>query len=353
MGTILSTLSEHVFRMNMTPEVMIGLVLAIPFFLQYYKEAMDRYATEKGRRVILGRIEQNEQKVVLRKHRTLMCGTIPDLVPSSQDSVSTAVASNTAKAVQSRALVEDHVFVLPRMVTVEQQSEDECPPSPLKSPSTAQEVGTPLVSEHDASSSPVESVSMDSNDYEDSTLDSPAPSEALSTKDYLESIARTLSKKARDADHADKVGIAQALMELGDILAKEEKNAAAMRVFKRAELVQRMLIEETIAAVALAMDQQAKLHQKHGNRFLARVYGNMAKELQIRPSPTNLKMSIQLHHQHKLNHESYDSKELKSLNKKLDRRIKRASAEAMPIVLNLKAQAQCSTALLKDTELRN
>lgn len=340
--------------MNMTHEVMLGLALAIPFFLQYYKEAMDRYSTKKGQHVMMGRIERHEQNVLLLKHRSLMCGTIPDLVPSSQDSVSTAVASNTAKAVQSRAPVEDLVFVLPRMVTVEQLSDDECPESPLRSPSTAQEIGTPFVTEHVVSSTSVESLSMDSNDHDDYIFEkTPATSVSISTKDYLESIARTLSKKARHADHADKVGIAQALVELGDILAKDVKNAAAMRVYKRAELVQRMLVEETIAAVASAMGQQAKLHKKNGNEFLARVYGNMAKELKGKPSPANLRMTIQLHHEHKLRHESCDSKELKSLNKKLDRRIKRASAEAMPLVQNLRAQALCSKALMKSADLRN
>ena len=334
--------------MNLTHEVVLGLVLAIPFFIQYYKEAVDRYSTKKGQVVMMARVEEHQQKVLLLKHRSLICGTIPGLVPSSQDSVSTAVASNTAKAVQSRDLTKDHVFILPRMVTVEQQQGAEYTLSPLKSPTptpTTQEKSTPAAAAEHVASVPVESAYFDSTTCESCVLETPAPAASMSTKDYLESIARTLAKKARDADHADKVGIAQALVELGDILAKEEKNASALRVYKRAEVVQRILIEETIAGVASAMGQEAKHHQKHGNEFLANVYGNMAKELKVNPSPTNLRMTIQLHHEHKVRDELNNSKELKSLNKKLDRRIKRASAEAMPLVQNLRAQARCSTAV--------
>ena len=174
----------------------------------------------------------------------------------------------------------------------------------------------------------------------------------MSHTDYVESVARSLAKKASHADHSDKVGIATALMELGSILANDEKNASALKVFKRAEVVQRILIDETIASVASAMDQQAKHHEKHGNHYLAHLYGNMANELKGNPSPTNLKKTIQIHQGHKVRqgfeHENcadLSCDELRKLNKKLDRRIKRASTEAMPLVQNLREQAKCSSQL--------
>jgi hypothetical protein len=353
MGTTLSVLSQHAFRVHMTHETMIGLMLATPFFIRYLKETMDRYSTNTGSTVLMERIQEYEESsnVKLLNHRSLLTGTIPDLVPSSTDSISTAQAFNAATSVKDREPVEpvDLFPALPKVVHIENQDAE----PPLGSPETVPQESSIL---RGLAQSPV-SVSFEEEGVEciiePSTSLSSFEDELVNTKEclvepstsaYLESVARALAKKARHADHADKVGIAQALVELGGIILKDDQYQGALKVFKRAEVVQKIIIEDTISAVASAMAQQAKYHAKQGNAHLARSYGHMANELGAKPTPQILKKTIELHH----NLKSRDTdKELKSLNKKLDRRLKRASAEAMPLVQNLKTQAKCSSLLRK------
>jgi hypothetical protein len=365
MGTTFSTLADHAVRMNMTHETMIGVILAIPFFLKFYQEALNRYLTKEGQIRMMERIEENHQHqyqvVPLLKHRTLLRGTMPDLVPSSKDSVSTAVASNTARAVKAREMVEpvDLFPVLPStIVTMEQQQLPQETFPNTHSPSAPGQtfaVAAPLEAisfhpndlyQNDHSKQHLEEQSFLKGQSDDDLTEPDEGDEPhQSTADYLESVAQALTKKARHADHADKVGIANALMELGNILWKDRKNQEkTLIILKYAETVQRIIIDETIAAVASAMEEQGKYHETQGNKFLAHVYGNMAKELQVSATPMNLKKSIELHHQHKVRRgddpATSSSKALKSLNKKLDRRLKRASAEAVPLVQNFKTQAQ-------------
>lgn len=376
MGTAFSSLADHAVRMNMTHETMIGVLLAIPFFLKFYQETLIRYSTKEGQLRMMERIEEEHndhhyEVATLLKHRTLVRGTMPDLVPSSMDSVSTAVASNTAKAVKAREMVEpvDLFPVLPStIVTMEQQERQET--FPATTYTTAREFESvpcqPLVA---AAAAPVEAISFQPKEcspqdvqeqelmkgHNDDDLTEPDEDyeQPQSTADYLASVAQALTHKARYADHADKVGIANVLMELGNILGKERKNhAKALAILKHAEAVQRIIVAETIVAVASAMAEQGRYHQRQGNQCLANIYGNMAKELQASATPMNLKKSIELHHQHKVRGDdehtsttSISKKDLKSLSKKLDRRLKRASAEAMPLVQNFKAQAKFNKAL--------
>lgn len=365
MGTTFSTLTDHAVRMNMSHETMIGVLLAIPFFLKFYQEALIRYSTKEGQMRMLQRIEEEQndhqyEVATLLKHRTLVRGTMPDLVPSSMDSVSTAVASNTAKAVKAREMVEpvDLFPVLPStIVTMEQQQF----PTTTTSVGEYESVGVDAISFHpkdryqnDCSPHNLEEHEwMKGHDDDDLTEPDVDDEQPQSIADYLASVAQALTHKARQADHADKVGIANALMELGSILGKERKNRAkALAILKHAEAVQRIVVAETIVAVASAMAEQGRYHARQGNQCLANIYGNMAKELQASATPMNLKKSIELHHQHKVRGEGHHTstpstrnKDLKSLNNKLDRRLKRASAEAVPLVQNFKAQAKFHKAL--------
>jgi hypothetical protein len=149
------------------------------------------------------------------------------------DSVSTAVASNTAKAVKAREMVEpvDLFPVLPStIVTMEQQVRQDA--FPATTYTTAGECESVPCQTLVAAAAPVEAISFQPKDcspqdvQEQELLKGPndddltEPDEDYeqpqSTADYLASVAQALTHKARYADHADKVGIANVLMELGE-----------------------------------------------------------------------------------------------------------------------------------------
>jgi lipopolysaccharide biosynthesis regulator YciM len=165
-----------------------------------------------------------------------------------------------------------------------------------------------------------------------------------STSDYLEKVSKLLSKKAKAVPHSDKRGIADALLDLGQILFQQDKYKKALKVFQRAERVQKLVIDETLQAVASSMAHLAQHHHQAGNGVLARLYETLAMELETSPSAAVLKQSLQHHAQHRAAQGPSPR-----LVHAVDRRLKRASAEAVPLVQTLKLQAHCQELARNDS----
>lgn len=439
----------------MTHETMIGMLLAIPYFVAFFKRSMERHMQKgKGGTIVdsKGSIastsntqglqairEDQEETVHLVGHRSLLCGTIPELLPSSdyscpssQDSVDTIPIANTPAGMEHREIYtvdeEDEqeepamTMMMPQVVhiahtmsadallplAIEGEEEDTVKPSSLKTPLTivpvpfestkklaaaaadAETMDTPRTAATEATTP---TITMRSATLSASSPELSSPTEAFeqpecrlvdhvpfgepetvkedddhniyhdcvepTTAEYLESVSKALAAKAGHADHSSKVGIAQALMELGDILLQQQEHRMASHVFKRAEGVQKAVVQETMQATASAMAQQSKYYKKRNDSRLAKIYGNMAKELSAvsasgkGPSPLVLKRAITLHHEHKptkmptANMTAIIAKELASLTRKLDRRIQRVSAEAAPLGRILMKEALCAAQLIK------
>ena len=157
----------------------------------------------------------------------------------------------------------------------------------------------------------------------------------------METVARTLSKKAKTANHADQIGISEALVQLGEILMKDSKYSSSIKVLERAEHIQKAIITDTILAVASAMKKQGKWHKKHGNQNLAKIYLTTADNLKASPSATNLKKAWDVHASHKPDTRSINrNDEPKEMSIKVERRLKRASTEAAPLAHSLKLLAK-------------
>jgi hypothetical protein len=439
----------------MTHETMIGVLLAIPYFVALFKQSMERHMQKgkEGSTIIdaKGSItstssnqglqairEDQEETAHLVGHRSLLCGTIPELLPSSdyscqssQDLVDTIPIANTPAGIDHREIYtvdeeeEEGPTTIPQVVhiartmsadallplAIEGEEEDEVKPSSLdiseeKNPlmivpvpfesskkladadttdtprTLATEATTPttmrsatLSASSPELSSPTEAAAEqecrlvdhvtfgepETVKEDDLYHDYLEPPEPTSTAEYLKYVSKALASKAGHVGHSGKVGIAQALMELGNILLQQEEHRMASHVFKRAEAVQKAVIQETMQATASAMAKQSKYYKKCNNSRLAKIYGNMAKELYEvspsgkGPSPLVLKRAITLHHEHKpanlptatANMTAAAAKKLASLMRKLDRRIQRASAEAAPLGKILLKEALCAAQMIK------
>lgn len=384
---------------NMSRETMIGVLLAIPLFMQYFNQHMRAIKGSKNPLQVVSTLQkmstlqyasEADSELMVMKTRSLLCGTIPILEPRSDDSVSTVQMSNhkrltntphndndktpmeppteicvemasgrVAQVTPPRAAEEASIEVVP-ILSVEHSAPCVTPePAERKAPIYAPERSVPCVTPDElkpmstpSKQFPVESISVitpetepeeDTSIEEDTSEGSSDSSMNQTTSEYLESVARTLAKRAAKVSHNDKVGIAQAMVELGDILFKDDSHKSAMKVYKRAELVQKIIVDETIASVASAMKGQASYHKKHGNLAFSDLYGNMANELAAHATPANLQKCIKLHHDYKPH--GHVDKEFASLVRKLDRRLKRAGTEAVPLVSTLKKQAACCAAL--------
>jgi hypothetical protein len=395
MGAAISTLANHANEVQMLSyETIMGLVLVIPFFVQYYTATLQSYSDEKQKahKVILSRTSHRKDI----RYTSLLCGTLPmpALVPSSQDSVSTAVMSNTASALRSRlsyCSIDDHKRT-PQEIRFTASNIDDTP-SPLGSPVRKSVIAAKHHSIMDSESMAIEcdllgiphvkqvppnsiaarsslealleasEVRLDSKSYSIPSRSKTSPKS--STSHYLETVARKLSEKAQETKlHSDHVGIAQALLELGDILAQEEQHARALRVYQRAEMVQRMVVHETLVAVTSALRQKAKYHAgQPGHEWLAAKYRSLADELKAHPTPQNLTNALvvrqeerddddELKEKKPIILQQYVSPKEEMINLKLDRRLKRASLEAVPLVRALKEQANCSSAIRKKKSLK-
>lgn len=387
MGSNLSTLSSittHVVD-NMSRETMIGVLLAIPFFVQYFKQHMDAFkkdpsqvvSTLKGMSTLQYYSEQDAEIRVV-KHRSLMSGIIPPPEPSSEDSIATEKISNHKSNKQAYAEVDTippPTEVIIKVSSTKAAEEISMEPVPVLAVEPVRRSAPCVTPEKMAPTMPAVGVELERSvpcvtpeapsplstsfkstpskfpdtvtvmtpetsgetDMEEDTSEESSSSVSKPTCEYLESVSRSLARRARKCSHSDKVGIAQAIVELGNILLKDDAYKSAMNVFKRAEVIQKIIVDETIASVASAMKQQSDYHTKHGNLSLANLYGNMAMDLGSSPSPANLKKCMDLHYDHKPH--GHVDKDFASLVRKLDRRLKRAGAEAAPLVATLKKQA--------------
>jgi hypothetical protein len=381
MGTALSTLASHASEMQvLSYEAIMGLVLVIPLFVQYYKATLQSYSESEAKAHKVISLTTSSRYDI--RYTSLLCGTLPmpALVPSSHDSVSTAVMSNTASALRSRQSQcnkSDDFKMTPQEIHITTQEINESH-SPIRSPmgktlvtaaeslaTECDESGIPLMEEAHPISTPARptlellvETSEKQADSDTSKIRSRSKKKPKSsTFHYLEAVARRLSEKAHETKlHSDHVGIAQALMELADVLAQEEQHARALRVYQRAELVQRMVVQATLQAVASALRQKAKYHaEQPGHVFLAAKYQSLADELKAHPTPQNLTRTLQFRNDERNTRNicQHESPEQESLNQKLDRRLRRASAEAIPLVRSLKEQANCSISKMRKKTLMN
>lgn len=159
------------------------------------------------------------------------------------------------------------------------------------------------------------------------------------TSEYLVTLSIRLAEKSKTADHSDKIGISEVLYQLGEILFNDNKFKDSKAVLQKAERVHKQIIDETMVSVASAMYKQGNYYNEHGNAALGKIYLDTAIQLRQDASPTALGKAWAVHIAHKPKH-CKDS-DLKELLKKVERRLKRASREAKPLVKTLQLQASC------------
>lgn len=159
------------------------------------------------------------------------------------------------------------------------------------------------------------------------------------TSDFLLTLSKRLIKKSKTEDHSGKIGISEVLYQLAEILFKDEKYKESNHLLEKSERLQKEIIDETIVCVASAMYKQGNYYNEHGNAALGKIYLDAAMELRQDASPATLGKAWAVHIAHKPKH--CKDPALKEHVKKVERRLKRASAEAKPLVKILKLKASC------------
>jgi hypothetical protein len=309
-------------------ETMIGVMLAIPFFIRYFMALRDHHLRCKASPSYLVAFEQDEstQKKVdaaireLEWQRDMLKWGKPEplLVPTSPYSSTASLQGD----------MDD--FRL------------ETPPILYKLFPTAEDEEDIVDDSDFALLLPKPSPELsDDCDAETSPLILKSASKATE-RDYLESIASQLYHKAKRATRTDKIGISEALFQLGEILFQEDsKYSSAQRVLQKTERLQKRIIRETLVAVGTAMTEQAEYYDKHGMPELALVYQQTAESLrQGKAGPKELSRAWEIHRLvgKKVQPER---KELRSILKRVERRLKRASKEALALSQTLKMEADC------------
>ena len=159
------------------------------------------------------------------------------------------------------------------------------------------------------------------------------------TSEYLVTLSIRLAEKSKTADHSDKIGISEVLYQLGEILFNDNNFKDSKAVLLKAERVQKQIIDETMVSVASAMYKQGNYYNEHGNAALGKLYLETAIQLRQDASPTALGKAWAVHTAHKP--KRCKDSDLKELLKKVERRLKRASGEAKPLVKTLQLKASC------------
>uniref|UniRef100_A0A7S1UYR5 Uncharacterized protein n=1 Tax=Grammatophora oceanica TaxID=210454 RepID=A0A7S1UYR5_9STRA len=363
MGTTISTLNGLGLDVA-SPDTMIGLMLATPFFISYFMAIRDHYLHGKALPSYFFAVEQASEKQRQVTTRSLPAGsTKEETTPLIQSSSAfrivdhegdneTPKPSNKQYPMVNKSNRSAPVTPVQRFTPVLTNSSafhlaDSCAPTKPK---------LSVIDEEEYEEAPsligAEDDSLLDSTITDSLLDhsSGGPSEETTEEEemekdinYLEGIAAMLVRKAKrsSASHSDKIGIGESLYQLGLLLFQQEKADEASRVLKQTEKVQKKVIAETLLAVASAMDQQAEYYRKEKQHELAHIYKKTSKSLRKdSQNPKFLSQAWQVHKVAKRAAPEDRSAELKHLMHKVERRLKRASAEALPLAQTLKLRAK-------------
>lgn len=306
MGSSISTIVYHVSRLDISNDTLLGLVLALPFFITYMTEAIDLFASTRTREKSYITEEDNEMIV---KTKTLFCGEMQE---DDQTSCSTSIPQVAPKNTQAQDDSDASSSVITTSLAGSQQS----------SPSTP------------------------------SKEKAAAAKSSGSGECYLERIARGLYKKSKESGHSDKVGISDALVQLCCLLAEDKKTLPAIKVLMKTEKLQKKIITETILSVASAMKKQSSFHKNRGQDALARIYLETAAKLKKDPSATSLKHAWSMHAKHKkrIMNTLIVDEDLRDAVQKVERRLKRASTEAAPLAKTLTMLAKIKKTYYNEQE---
>ena len=112
---------------------------------------------------------------------------------------------------------------------------------------------------------------------------------------YLEHCSLSLFQKASGADHLDKVGIGEALFELGELAYGREQHNVAIRILERAARVQRRVLKESALFTAAAMSEHGQLLVVEGRAQRGHVYLDAAARLKANPNETGIHDAWEMH----------------------------------------------------------
>ena len=363
MGTVLSTVNEMVigYTSEMLTEAtyrtIVGILLAVPFVMSGMNRLADKFRQRKKLR----------SDGTLVRSRAIMSGTMPSTGPTiivhSQTRRSSAIPSLSSIAEEeyneeppvliqlmdgatpANSVVSSPVQAGRRTcnesLEVKLLSTDEAArtvPKSLELPSLPPssitiDVGATPKDTESAPQSPTASTvstSMCSVDENTSTKEQ----QDVDTCTYLERCSKRMAEKAESAGHSDKVGIGKALYKLGEIVLKHKRYQKAYRIFKRAARVQEKTMQESIYSVAWAMREEGlKYSGCDGKEATSKAYLGAATKLIDQPNQDSLKIAWNTHRM--LRPDQTDK-----ATARVERRLKRAKAEWLPLMETRKKQQE-------------
>ena len=167
------------------------------------------------------------------------------------------------------------------------------------------------------------------------------------TIQYLDRCSKRMVAKAEKAEHKDKVGIGKAVYDLALIVYKRGFHDKAYKMFKRAAIVQERALKETVYSLAWSMRERGLDHSRRGEEGLAQTYLGLATKLVDQPDHNSLKEAWNTHNGYiRVGNDDngetmqHDRRTMKGTDR-LERRLKRARAECIPLALSRKQQFEC------------
>ena len=175
--------------------------------------------------------------------------------------------------------------------------------------------------------------------------------QSMSTGLYTDLVRQSLLKQVLQSDHSGKVEIAESLHRIGETLMKQGKYQQATRTLQRCQEVRKIVIGETMATVATVMQEQAEQLETIGLEDKAEQYLQVVEALKMDPCATSLKNAGDTHRLLSIKKQSKSLlqvtdkaqyKKARSLNNRTDRRLNRASREALALSNTLTLLARCN-----------
>mmetsp|Transcript_29995 Transcript_29995/g.45481 ORF Transcript_29995/g.45481 Transcript_29995/m.45481 type:complete len:367 (+) Transcript_29995:99-1199(+) len=262
------------------------------------------------------------------KRCTSACDNTPDLEPSSPASKFSTNTASSSSEDDIRISEKDHSLKLHRV-----------------SPQQSSSIPRDFSSTQDSSIS--ESSSFPSDDPRmlfstksecDRSIDCNVPF-LNSISECFENCSQELSRRAKTSEHSERIGIADTLADIANILFDDDDYNAAYKVSRRAQIIYEMVVKESMKDIASALLKHAEYHERQiGSADLSEVYRSIATGLRQQPTPSNLSKAFQVHSQHRIR--SPRIPRLRLLNRLLDRRLKRCREEVNSLTKALRIQGK-------------
>ena len=175
---------------------------------------------------------------------------------------------------------------------------------------------------------------------------------------YLEQCTRNLHARADKAGHKDKVCMAKAIYDLGMIVYNRGLHDKAYKMFKRAASVQKWALKDTIYGLAWSLRERGLKHGRRGEKDLAQMYLDLATKLADHPNPQSVDEVWDKHNSsvptNKKNGELINGDgRTKNGKDRLEKRLKRARAECIPLALSRKRQSECKDRMTDNANRTN